>query len=81
MIFLFIGFIWGLSIGLAFPQIVSGVRAFRRWLRSNRRFVCDACKTKTRAKNGYTPVAIDLEPATGVVPVNLLLCRKCIPNA
>lgn len=72
------GVIVGGLISHFFGQAFS---ALKDWRADNRRFVCDACKSKSRRKNGYTPFAIDLEPRTGLIPLNLLLCRKCLPNA
>jgi hypothetical protein len=51
------------------------------WLRSRKRFRCDACKAKYRLRDGFSPLALDLENGDEMVPLNLRLCRRCMPGA
>jgi len=78
MTILFLGIIIGFLLGIITKPLYD---LNKEWRASRRKFFCDGCKTKTRLKGGYSPVSVDLESNSGVVPLNLLFCRKCLPSA
>lgn len=78
MTILFLGIIIGYLLGLISQPLYELVRD---WRASRRKFVCDACKTSKRLKSGFEPLSLDLESGDELVPLNLRLCRDCMPSA
>lgn len=78
MTVLAMGIIIGYMLGIISKPMYELIRD---WRISRRKFTCDACKMTKRAKEGFAPLALDLEYGTELVPLNLRLCRSCAPNA